>query len=88
VEPKLISVLLENLPGPDAPANGPLAIIPPLKFLDLAKIVARLFLPGSSVLNDKQLIGADHLQVLLSLILNLKRILMLLLDNQTVALGD
>jgi hypothetical protein len=77
---------LENLPGPDAPANGPLAIIPPLKFL--AKIVARLFLPGSSVLNDRQLIGADHLQVLLSLILNLKRILMLLLDNQTVALGD
>jgi len=39
------------LPGPDAPANGPLAIIPPLKFLSLAKIVARFFLLGFSELN-------------------------------------
>jgi hypothetical protein len=61
VEPKLISVLLENLPGPEAPANGPLAIIPPLKFLSLAKIFAKLYLLGFFDLNDRQLTGVSHL---------------------------
>ncbi len=54
-EPKdNLSVLVENFDGPDGPARGfigAFAIIPPLKFLSLAKIVARFFLLGFSELN-------------------------------------